>query len=684
MATYKTPDVYVEEISIFPPSVAEVETAVPCFIGYTEKAKRISDDDLHLKAQKVQSLVEYETFFGGGPKMDSITVTLESTSNKVKEVSLSTNYYMYDSLRLFFDNGGGKCYIISIGKYDDASIKGDHFNSGLAVLKKLDEPTMILVPDATSLSNSGLYMVQQKCLKQCADLGDRVAILDLKKNEGLSFDHTAAVEEFRNKIGINYLKYGAAYTPWLKSALPKEISYGDINLERNGGGSIQWSTLTSDRDVLQLLSNLDLVNSLKDDVTSKIIADVTGGATKTLETFFQETLDAQAAGLADPRSITALRGTLKDIYKVINNIAKELIDYRDNETSPVTTEENKQVQEFSLRTDIDDIIDIFDLKEAFQKFLYHSLALSEYPSGPTANELMEDTVVADEWKLDAAIFPTTQAYKDIRKIYEDIGADATLASAKEKNIAYGKASKKAAVEAFDVFNQAIRGIFTAIKEYGKKYDELLAESFDTYKTILKEIKEELTEIPPSGAIAGIFSMVDRTRGVHKAPANVSLSSVLGLTHDIDYYEQEGLNVDVNAGKSINAIRPFTGKGVLVWGARTLAGNDNEWRYISVRRFFNMVEESVKKSTYWAVFEPNDANLWVRLKGMIENYLFQKWRDGALAGATPEQAYFVKVGLGLTMTPQDILEGRLNVEIGMAVVRPAEFIILKFSHKMQES
>ena len=98
----------------------------------------------------------------------------------------------------------------------------------------------------------------------------------------------------------------------------------------------------------------------------------------------------------------------------------------------------------------------------------------------------------------------------------------------------------------------------------------------------------------------------------------------------------------------------------------------------------MVEESVKKSTYWAVFEPNDANTWIKVKSMIENYLTQKWRDGALAGAKADDAFYVKVGLGVTMTALDILEGRMNVEIGMAVVRPAEFIILKFSHKMQES
>ncbi|HEB76484.1 MAG TPA: phage tail sheath family protein, partial [Nitrospirae bacterium] len=183
---------------------------------------------------------------------------------------------------------------------------------------------------------------------------------------------------------------------------------------------------------------------------------------------------------------------------------------------------------------------------------------------------------------------------------------------------------------------------------------------------------------------GVYAMVDGSRGVWKAPANVSLSGVAGLTETIDSDEQKDLNVDTTAGKSINAIRAFTGKGILVWGARTLAGNDNEWRYIPVRRFFNMVEESVKKSTYWAVFEPNDANTWIKVKSMIENYLTQKWREGALAGAKPDQAFYVKVGLGSTMTAQDILEGRMNVEIGMAVVRPAEFIVLKFSHKMQEA
>jgi phage tail sheath protein FI len=206
----------------------------------------------------------------------------------------------------------------------------------------------------------------------------------------------------------------------------------------------------------------------------------------------------------------------------------------------------------------------------------------------------------------------------------------------------------------------------------------------TYYKALDAIGKITLTLPPSAAIAGVYAKVDGERGVWKAPANVSLSSVADLTDVVTDQEQESMNIDADTGKSVNAIRSFSGKGILVWGARTLDGNSNEWRYISVRRFFIMVEESVKKATAPFVFEPNDANTWIRIRAMIENYLTLLWRQGALAGAKPEHAFFVKVGLGQTMSAIDILEGRLIVEIGMAAVRPAEFIILRFSHKMQES
>lgn len=207
---------------------------------------------------------------------------------------------------------------------------------------------------------------------------------------------------------------------------------------------------------------------------------------------------------------------------------------------------------------------------------------------------------------------------------------------------------------------------------------------DVKTLVSSAVAQKNIVVPPCCAIAGIYANVDSTRGVWKSPANVNINYIAGLTKQITDEEQEGLNVDEAGGKSINAIRAFTGKGNLVWGGRTLMGNDNEWRYVSVRRFFTMVEESVKKAIASFVFEPNDANTWIKIQSMLENYLTLLWREGALMGAKPEEAFYVAIGLNKTMTSLDILNGQLIVEIGMAAVRPAEFVMLRITQKMTQS
>ncbi|NVO21507.1 MAG: phage tail sheath family protein [Bacteroidetes bacterium] len=471
MATYRTPDVYVEEISVFPPSVAEVETAIPAFIGYTAKAMKKAADDLILEPTKIYSLKEYENYFGL-PAEDVLTFTVadDAGTGGLKVTSFAEpdlKYILYYSVKMFFDNGGGQCYIVSVGTYqstpaidlngDSSSVKATMYGlqDGLDKVALFDEPTLIVIPEAVKLSTSGEYQtLAQAALLQCNTLGDRFAIFDIY--EGGSNLDSSALNTTRGYFGNNYLKYGGAYYPFLRTSMNYYLKTDE--------------------------SNVDVIY---------------GGPSATLNTL--------------------------------------------------------------------------------------------------------------------------------------------------------KSSKTA-----------------------------------VYNFVKSELKNHHVVLPPSGAVAGVYAATDSNRGVWKAPANVSLANVLEPVIKLDNAHQDTLNVDSDTGKSINAIRAFAGKGTLVWGARTLAGNDNEWRYIPVRRFFNMVEESVKKSTYWAVFEPNDANTWIKVRGMIESYLTQKWREGALAGATPKDAFFVKCGLGITMTAQDILEGRMNVEIGMAAVRPAEFIILKFSHKLQTS
>ncbi len=202
-----------------------------------------------------------------------------------------------------------------------------------------------------------------------------------------------------------------------------------------------------------------------------------------------------------------------------------------------------------------------------------------------------------------------------------------------------------------------------------------------YKEILQSVREHLSLLPPSGGMAGIYSMVDNTRGVWQSPANVSMGSVVKPAINITNDDQEDLNVPLD-GKAVNAIRTFPGKGVLVWGARTLDGNSGEWRYISVRRTATFIEQSVKYASAAFVFEPNDANTWASLNTMISNFLTNLWREGALAGAKPEDAFFVNIGLGTTMTPVDISEGWMKINIGLAVTRPAEFIVITLQQRMQ--
>ena len=204
-----------------------------------------------------------------------------------------------------------------------------------------------------------------------------------------------------------------------------------------------------------------------------------------------------------------------------------------------------------------------------------------------------------------------------------------------------------------------------------------------YKQIINQIKVQLNMLPPSSGMAGIYATVDNARGVWKAPANLSYSSAISPSVNLTNDDQEDLNITVT-GKSINAIRTFVGEGTVVWGARTLDGNSQDWRYINVRRTLIYIEQSVKYAAKTYVFEPNDSGTWILVKSMISGFLNDLWKAGGLVGNSPAEAFEVDVGLGATMTPTDILDGIMRVTVKVAVSRPAEFIVITFEQKMQES
>lgn len=464
MNNYKTPGVYIEEIQRLPPSIASVETAIPAFIGYTEKAQHREPDDLLNKPHRIKSMLEYETFFGGPQPEITVSITIDTTQDNRTDIQGKvldpSKYLMYYSLQMYFINGGGPCYIVSVGNYDGGGVIDQAtLQGGLDEVAKVNEVTLISFPDGLNMSDAGnYYALHKEAMDQSADLKDRFTVMDVFMNPDPATLPQENIDAARNADfgDVNTAKYGAIYYP-------------------------------------RIFTRLDYF--VEDEATVQIVGQ--GDAT--------------------------LNGTLTELKSKDNSLY------------------------FAAKGAINDI-------------------------------------------------------------------------------------------------------------------EML--------------------LPASPAILGRYASVDNSRGVWKAPANIGIDFAVRPEVLVTHNEQKELNVDTTAGKSINVIRSFPGRGpAIIWGARTLAGNDNEWRYISVRRFFNMVEESTKNATEQFVFEPNDRNTWIRVKSMIENYLTTQWKAGALMGTTTKEAYFVKVGLDETMTELDIWEGRMIVEIGLAVVRPAEFIILRFMHKM---
>jgi phage tail sheath protein FI len=839
-STYKTPGVYVEEISKFPPSVAAVETAIPAFIGYTLKAEK-NGEDLTRVPTKIDSFLEFESFFGGAPSRE-IVVRLNTANQFIKTERKNNKkpFLLYDSLRLFYDNGGGVCYIISVGNFNNTPEIGDGTKgilSGLKAIEKYDEPTLIVSPDAVNL-DSDLYTFQQQALNQCNKLQDRFLICDLlrsdEKKAGETFDDR--VTQFRDNIGINYLKYGAAYAPWLKASLPAGLRFRDIVFAYESdpnpteASSLSLLTaMTNNPALLQLIYDLDNAIKTVNAIQGSLIpgAGLVATGIKDLDAQFKklQTGFMGVYNITANNTYAAFEPTLKAIFEKIRDVILAVKTISDGLPAIVGTllvPSATQTIEFKLQKEIDNLKTsakaIFvTLVTYHREFLVKSggvnnllvagaplndvISFLGFPNPPALTDVPNDPLVQQQFRLLAAkkamldalsgiataavpntanaantavngAIPPTNTIKTavdaiittakagppanvaavLAAINAVVAANSTeklmlaiAASYVDEEIKSGitvladlapsfpdsignllfqdlqnakqaanraaavvappatKASVAASV-AFTVVlprehslmaaNGAInlsfgitsvyQSVNNAANTYETIFDQSILQSFGAYKTLVTKAGQDIMVLPPSAAIAGVYASVDANRGVFKAPANASLASVLGPHLTLNTLEQEPLNVDPNAGKSINAIRAFSGKGTLVWGSRTMAGNDNEWRYVPVRRFFNFAEESIKKATEPFVFEPNDANTWVKVRAMIENFLTVQWRTGALAGAKPDEAFYVRVGLGQTMTALDILEGRMIVEIGMAVVRPAEFIILKFSHKMQES
>lgn len=212
----------------------------------------------------------------------------------------------------------------------------------------------------------------------------------------------------------------------------------------------------------------------------------------------------------------------------------------------------------------------------------------------------------------------------------------------------------------------------------------LLNASQSYRTIIEKVLECANVLPPSGAMAGVYAASDNSGGVWSAPANRGIVGAVSLPIQLSDAQQEDLNIDADSGKSVNAIRSFKGAGILIWGARTLDGNSQDWRYIPVRRTMIFLEQSIKLAAQPYVFQPNTADTWGAVKAMITSFLTGIWKAGGLRGATPDEAFHVSVGLGSTMTPEDLLDGYLRISVQVAVMRPAEFLTIAIVQEQAKS
>ena len=644
ISSIKTPGVYINEIDAFPPSIAQVATAIPAFVGYTQKAASLN------VPTRISSLMEYEQFFGGAPSPANISVDLDSNLLPLDTSSVTeSKFKLYNSMRLFYANGGGECYIVSIGLYSDdpafdAATKGK-FTYGIDKLEKYDEPTLIVFPDAVNLSAANLGAVQSHALMQCQKLMDRFTIMDVKQSSPGNLINDC--EDFRDEIGNQNLKYGAAYYPYLQANFPYQFRFNDIN--GIVPGKVNFAAIyATDLKIKPLLDNFE--------ITYKKVYQNT--EPKGFSVKWSEQNNDKVMILNDFSNSKVYVNQLWDYLKILGETTTLANPFKTYVQSLIQVSLKQYAQKL---VDFKDIYDNLQIAGA-DPDVDPPINLTPLEANPDAH--FDDTI----WRNGAFAASAVNPY---------MGALVTA----------GLADKSKIQAALDKLNSqmiaAVNSAVSALENYVMEEESNLISNIPLFSVIVSKLSQSMNTVPPSGAVAGIYAQTDATRGVWKAPANVSVNGIIGLADDINDKDQENMNIH-ETGKSINAIRKFTGRGNLVWGARTLAGNSKDWRYVNVRRLANMIEESVKKACMQFVFEPNVAQTWINVKGMIQNYLTTLWNDGALAGAKPEHAFFVAVGLNQTMSAQDILDGKMIVKVGYAPSRPAEFIILEFKQMQQKS
>jgi hypothetical protein len=711
--TPQTPGVYTVEKNASPPSVAQVPTAIPAFIGYTEKAED-QGKSLINKPTLINSISEYENYFGGAPEyklpifkaVNTVDPTKPPTSDeydfsipphyyKIGPANTDTLFYLYNCLRLFYLNGGGPAYIVSVGTYEAVEfvagakstdppvpetkpnpVSRPALMAGLNLLPLIQfpKPTMILMPDALALGDKNdCYMLQQQMIAQAGNLKDRVALLDIY--DGDQDLETSVISDFRNNMGVSNLSYAIAYYPWLQTEVvsASEITYANLAPpDKTATPAVEnIQDLLVGVPMLKVLDSISLdYETLEQDLLTTPSLKFTASGSGKQYTSWSAAYNSPEG--TDDQIVSGQSVVLATMFDIMYQLSHGGNYTPTGGSTPTITIKSKDLQSsIGLITQITGPIG--------------SLVASAYSyeknfPGTTSISLGFTDDLMKKWGWvtsgDSANVPGSP--------YPKTYPSGVTTDTQKAAFVFPQASK-ALKNVFDTLFTSLQNVIGDAKTLLNQYNSSLENTNKTYNNIMTAVAKQANRLPPTSAMAGIYTTVDNTLGVWNAPANRNIDAVIAPLVSINDDQQAPLNVDALSGKSINAIRSFYGRGpAMVWGARTMDGNSLDWRYINVRRLLIMIEQSVANAAFSLVFEPNDASTWAMCESMISNFLHNLWAEGALQGSSPADAYSVMVGLGKTMMPIDILNGIMRVQVKLAVVRPAEFIIITYQQEMPKS
>lgn len=626
--TMKTPGVYIQELDAFGNAVVSVPTAVPAFIGYTAQTS-FNGKSLLNKAVKVTSLAEFLMIFG--PTAPEVQYEVSSailperldTLQKVVDATAKTLKSANDAVT----KAGDKVTPAQTKAAADAKTANDNATEALTKAQA-DENIAALIAAKSKLEKAESAATADKPADPDGKLAAAV------KSAQTTLDKVALEADFSTG--------GYAYN--LTTTTVNYRMYSSIKFfYENGGGDCYIMSIGAyDYSKKAITDTTDFMNAItllkkETEPTMLVIPDLV------------EIMDPTA----DPESDTYLQDKYANAYSLQN----EMINHCGEMMNRVA---------------------VLDIPGGYSEPLVGTTSVEQFRNSvePLDPKFNSYAAVYYPW-LHTTVYQTSEvSYKNIdRASYEVVTNMLNVEFTDAKGVLSTNMEKIISAFTSDPAN-------TPQETTLDKANLILSNLSKSYQLLTGAIMSNMNLIAPSAGMAGIYTSVDNNEGVWVAPANVGIQSTIMPAIKIDHAAQEDLNMPID-GKSVCAIRAFTGRGNLVWGARTLDGNSNDWRYVNVRRTLIYIEQSVQDAAKAYVFAPNDAGTWVNVKSMISSFLTGLWKQGGLVGPKPADAFSVSVGLGSTMTGEDILNGIMRVAVKVAVSHPAEFIEITFQQEMQK-